>query len=219
MNKRIAILGTGTAGRTLGKKLVQLGYQVAMGSRTADNEKALAWVSENGPNASCGTFEDASRSGEIIFNCVKGEITLEVFRSAGSEHFKNKVIVDLSNPLDFSNGFPPSLFSQWSNTNSLAEEIQKLLPEAHVIKTLNMVNCEVMVEPSLCGADASMFICGNDAASKTSVMNILQQFGWKDIINLGEISSARSMEMLLPIWVKMRMLIGNSHFGFKIVRP
>ncbi len=218
MDTNIAILGTGAVGNTIGNKLIQLGYAVMMGSRTATNEKAVAWAHGNGTKASNGTFADAAKFGKIIFNCTKGEITLEVFKLAGPENFKDKTVIDISNPLDFSNGLPPSLFKQWSNTNSLGEEIQKLLPEANVIKTLNMVNCEVMVDAHRCGGDATMFICGNNASAKSSVKDLLQRFAWSDIIDLGDISSARAMEMLLPIWLKTWMSTGNGHFAFKIVR-
>ena len=218
MKTKIGILGTGAVGRTIGSKLIELGYQVMMGSRTADNEKATAWVQSHGTNATNGTFADVAVFANIIFNCTKGEITLDVFNLAGIENFRQKTIVDISNPLDFSHGMPPSLFPQWSNTNSLGEEIQRLLPDALIVKTLNMVNCEVMVDATRCGADATMFICGNDAAAKASVLHILQQFAWKDTIDLGDITASRAMEMLLPIWLKTWMATGNGHFAFKIAR-
>lgn len=218
METNIAILGTGSVGKTIGSRLIQLGYLVMMGSRTAENENAVAWSQDNGGNAYNGTFAEAARFGNIIFNCTKGEITLDVFNLAGIENFSNKTVVDISNPLDFSHGMPPSLFKQWSNTNSLGEEIQKLLPEANVIKTLNMVNCDVMVDASRCGGEATMFIAGNNEGAKSSVIALLEKFGWNDIIDLGDITSARGMEMLLPIWLKTWKATGDGHFAFKIVR-
>ncbi|MER2999088.1 NADPH-dependent F420 reductase [Pontibacter populi] len=216
--KNIAVLGTGMVGNTIGTKLIQLGYKVMMGSRSATNEKALAWVEANGANASAGTFEDAARFGEIVFNCTKGEITLDVFKMAGPENFKGKTIIDISNPLDFSKGMPPSLIPEYANTNSLGEEIQKLLPEANVVKTLNIVNCEVMVDAKKSGGDPTMFISGNNAEAKAEVKAILQQFNWNDIIDLGDITTARGTEMLLPIWLRTWMATGNGYFAFKIVR-
>ncbi len=216
--QQIGIFGTGIVGNTIGTKLIQLGYKVMMGSRTAANEKALTWVDANGKHASAGTFADAAQYGEIIFNCTKGEIALDVFKQAGIEKFAGKIIIDISNPLDFSKGMPPFLIPQYTNTNSLGEEIQKLLPEAKVVKTLNIVNCEVMVEPKKSGGDATMFISGNDNDAKEKVKIFLDQFGWKDIIDLGDITTARGTEMLLPVWLRTYMATGNGYFAFKIVR-
>ncbi len=159
--KKIAIFGTRIVGNTIGNKLIQLGYEVMMGSRTADNEKSKSWVSKNGEHASNDTYEDAAKFGEIIFNCIKGEIALEVFKQAGIGNFNGKTVIEISNPLDFSAGMPPSLIPQYTNTNSLGDQIQKLLPHANVIKTLNIVNCEVMVDPKKSGGDPTMFISGN----------------------------------------------------------
>lgn len=217
--KKIAVLGTGMVGRTIGSKLVQLGYQVSMGSRTADNEKALAWVAENGNNASTATFEESAKFGDIVFNCTKGEITFDVFRLAGINNFKGKTIIDISNGLDFSKGMPPSLYPQYSNTNSLGEEIQKLLPDANVVKSLNIVTAEVMVDAAKSGGDATMFVSGNNADAKAETITFLKQFGWKDIMDLGDITTARGTEMLLPVWLRIYMASKSPYFGFKIVRP
>ena len=216
--EKIGVFGTGVVGNTIGTKLIQLGYKVMMGSRTAANEKAASWVEANGKNASAGTFKDAAAFGEIIFNCTKGDAALEIFNQAGTENFEGKVIVDVSNPLDFSKGMPPSLIPQYTNTNSLGEEIQKLLPEANVVKTLNIVNCEVMVNAKKAGGEPTMFLSGNNAEAKEKVKALLDQFGWKDIIDLGDISTARGTEMLLPLWLRTYMATGNGYFGFKIVR-
>lgn len=216
--KKIAVLGTGMVGNTIGSKLIQLGYAVMMGSRSANNEKALAWVAANGANASAGTFADAAQFGELVFNCTKGEVTLDILKSAGIENFNGKTIIDISNPLDFSKGMPPSLIPEWTNTNSLGEEIQKLLPNAHVVKTLNIVNCEVMVDAKRSGGDPTMFLSGNNADAKAEAKVILNQFGWTDIIDLGDITTARGTEMMLPVWVRTWMATGNGHFAFKIVR-
>ena len=216
--KKIGVLGTGMVGQTIGSKLIQLGYQVKMGSRSATNEKAVEWVNTNGANASAGTFEEAAKFGELIFNCTKGDITLEVFKMAGTQNFDGKTIIDIANPLDFSKGMPPSLIPEYSNTNSLGEEIQKLLPNANVVKTLNMVNCEVMVDAKKSGGDPTMFMCGNSAEAKAEVKTILNQFNWNDIIDLGDITTARGTEMLLPIWLRTWMATGNGYFAFKIVQ-
>jgi predicted dinucleotide-binding enzyme len=137
---------------------------------------------------------------------------------AGINNFKGKTIIDVANPLDFSQGMPPSLIPSLTNTNSLGEEIQHLLPEANVVKTLNMVNCEVMVDAKKSGGDPTMFMSGNNAGAKAEVKEILQQFGWTDIIDLGDITTARGTEMLLPIWLRTWMATGNGYIAFKIVR-
>lgn len=216
--KKIAVLGTGMVGNTIGAKLIQLGYEVKMGSRTANNEKAAAWVAANGNKASAGTFADAAAFGDIIFNCTKGDIALEAIKMAGIDNFNGKTVIDIANPLDFSKGMPPSLIPEYSNTNSLGEEIQKLLPQANVVKTLNIVNCEVMVDAKKSGGDPTMFISGNNKEAKAEVIKILNQFGWSDIIDLGDISTARGTEMLLPIWLRTWQATGNGHFAFKIIR-
>lgn len=205
-------------GNTIGTKLIELGYTVMMGSRSANNEKAQAWVAAVGEKASAGTFEDAAKFGEIIFNCTKGEASLEAIRMAGIENFTGKTVIDIANPLDFSKGMPPSLIPELSNTNSLGEEIQKLIPDGNVVKTLNIVNCEVMVDAKRSGGDPTMFLCGNKADAKEEVKTILQQFSWSDIIDLGDITTARGTEMLLPIWLRTWFATGNGYFAFKIVR-
>ncbi len=213
---KIAILGTGMVGATIGSKLIELGHEVRMGSRTADNEKAAAFVAKNGPKASQGTFADAAAFGEVVFNCTKGEHTLDALQQAGAANLDGKTLIDIANPLDFSNGMPPSLFV--CNTDSLGEQIQRAFPGVHVVKTLNIVNCEVMVDAARSGGDPTMFVSGNDAGAKAQASDFLKTFGWNDIIDLGDITTARGTEQLLPIWVRTWMATGNGHFAFKIVR-
>jgi 8-hydroxy-5-deazaflavin:NADPH oxidoreductase len=213
---KIGVLGTGMVGNRIGTKLVELGYEVKMGSRTMDNSSAVEWTKKTGRGASHGTFEDAARFGEILFLCVKGEAALDVLKLAKPEHFKGKTIIDICNPLDFSKGMPPSLLI--SNTNSLGEEVQKALPGAFVVKTLNIVSNEVMVDPGITGGDPTMFICGNDKGAKDTVIAILKKFGWSDIIDLGDITNARGTEMILPIWVRTWNALQNGNFAFKVLR-
>jgi predicted dinucleotide-binding enzyme len=218
MAKKIGILGTGMVGSTIGTKLVQLGYEVKMGSRTPGNEKAATWAKSQGANASQGTFEDAAKFGEIVFLCTKGDATLEALKLIKPESLKGKTVIDISNPLDFSKGMPPTLVPQFANTNSLGEEIQRALPGTNVVKSLNIVNCDVMVNPKKSGGDPTMFVAGNTPSAKEEVKGILRQFGWSDVIDLGDISGARGMEMILPIWLRTLGATQNMHFGFKIVR-
>jgi predicted dinucleotide-binding enzyme len=215
---KIAVLGTGMVGKAIGTKLVQLGHQVMKGSRTSNNEKATAWVKELGANASQGTFADAAKFGEIIFNCTNGAGTLDALKAAGEENIASKLLIDISNPLDFSKGMPPTLLV--ANTDSLGEQIQKAFPNAKVVKTLNTVNCNVMVNPSLVPGEHDIFFSGNDADAKARVKDILMNwFGWKNVIDLGDITGARSMEMYVILWVRMMMgPVGHPNFNLHIVK-
>jgi 8-hydroxy-5-deazaflavin:NADPH oxidoreductase len=214
---KIAVLGTGMVGNTIGSKLVSLGHEVMMGSRSANNEKAAEWVKTAGKGASQGTFADAAAFGEIAFHATSGLAAVEVVRSA-KEQLKGKVLVDISNPLDFSKGFPPSLAV--SNTDSLGEQIQRELPDTKVVKTLNTVNCFLMVDANkVNNGDHDMFICGNDAAAKGQVMEILRGwFGWRNITDLGDITNARATEGWLPLWVRLYGALKSADFNLKIVR-
>ncbi|MBV6421330.1 MAG: hypothetical protein DAHOPDDO_02605 [Ignavibacteriaceae bacterium] len=216
--KKIGVLGTGEVGRTIATKLVELGYEVKMGSRTANNENAEQWTKQNGEKATAGTFAEAVQFGEIIFNCTKGEATMSVFQQAGLEFFDGKIVIDQSNSLDLSNGFPPTLLPQYINTTSLGEEIQKMLPKAYVVKTLNTVNCELMTNPEKSSGEATMLLCGNNAEAKQEVTEILHQFGWKDILDLGEIVASRGMEMFITTWVRLFTATNNINVSFKINR-
>jgi hypothetical protein len=203
-------------GNAIGSKLIQLGHEVKMGSRTANNAKALEWVTATGPRASQGTFADAASFGEIIFNCTAGSVSLEALKLAGTKNLVGKILVDVANPLDFSKGMPPSLTV--CNTDSLGEQIQRTYPQAKVVKALNTMNCRVMVNPTLVPGDHNAFISGNDSYAKTKVMDILKAFGWKNVIDLGDITAARGTEMLLPIWLRLMGILGTTDFNFKIAK-
>ena len=213
--KNIAILGTGMVGDAIGSKLVSLGHKVMMGSRTPDNEKALAWAEKNGELASQGTFADAAAFGELIFNCTSGKVSLEALQLAGRENLQGKILVDVANPLDFSKGMPPSLTI--CNTDSLGEVIQRQFADVKVVKALNTLNCQLMVSPGLLKDAGNIFICGNDTAAKAEVDSLLRTFGWEKIIDLGDISAARGTEQLLPVWVRLMGIMGTPMFNFSIV--
>ena len=214
--KNIAILGTGMVGDTLATKLVSLGHKVKMGSRTANNEKANAWATKNGELASNGTFADAAAFGEIIFNCTSGQVSLEALQLSGRENLQGKILVDVANPLDFSKGMPPTLTI--SNTDSLGEVIQRQFTDVKVVKALNTMNCQLMTNPGALKDPGNVFICGNDSEAKAEVEKILQSFGWKKIIDLGDITAARGTEQILPIWVKLMGKLGTAMFNFSIVQ-
>jgi len=211
---RVGILGTGVVGATLGSKLIQIGHEVKMGSRSANNVKAIEWAQQNGANASFGTFADAAAFGEIVFNCTAGTVSLAALSSAGAGNLKGKVLVDVANPLDFSKGMPATL--SVCNSDSLGEQIQRAFPNARVVKALNTMNCRVMVEPSLVPGEHDVFVCGNDPQAKARVEEVLKSFGWRSIIDLGDITAARGTEMILPIWLRLWSLSQNRHFNFRI---
>ncbi len=213
----IGIFGTGMVGQTIGSKLIQLGHKVRIGSRTEKNEKSAQWVAANGPRASYGTFADAAAFGEILFNCTAGVASLQALEMAGVANLRGKILIDVANPLDFSHGLPPSLAV--CNTDSLGEQIQRAFPETRVVKTLNTVNCNVMVNPALVPGAHDMFLCGNDPEAKAVVTRILKEwFGWESVLDLGDISAARALEMVLPLWVRLWAILQAPNFGFKVVR-
>lgn len=214
---KIAVLGTGVVGNTIGSKLIQLGHEVMMGSRTSTNEKAGAWVKANGSKASQGTFGEAAAFAEVIFNCTSGGGAIDALKLAGENNLANKVIIDIANPLDFSKGMPPTL--SICNDDSLGEQIQRTFPKSKVVKTLNTMNCNIMVNPSLVPGDHDVFVSGNDAAAKGLVTDILKNWlGWKNVIDLGDITTARGTEQLLPIWIRLWGTLQTPNFNFKIVK-
>lgn len=215
---KIAVLGTGMVGNTIGTKLIALGHEVKMGSRTSNNEKAQAWVKGAGQHASQGTFAEAAAFGEIIFNCTKGEASVEVLKLAGENNINGKILVDISNALDFSKGMPPTL--SICNDDSLGETIQRAFPNVKVVKTLNTMNCNLMVNAAGVPGDHNVFVSGNDAGAKAEVKKLLNGFGWSDknIIDLGDISTARGTEQLLPIWIRLMGTLGTVNFNFHIVK-
>ncbi len=215
----IAVLGTGDVGQSIGSKLIEIGHQVRMGSRSADHEKGKAWVEKNGTNASLHTFSEACRGAEIIFNCTKGEQSVAILSSVEKGVMDGKILIDLANPLDFSKGMPPRL--SICNDDSLGEEIQRQFPNLKVVKTLNTMWCGIMVNPGMIGGgDHVNFICGNDNEAKQQVKLLLQSMGWKEsnLLDLGDISAARGTEMILPIWLRIYMSTQNGAFNFKLVR-
>ena len=212
---RIGILGTGVVGQTIGSKL-QLGHDVMLGSRTATNDKAAKWVADNGDHAKQGTFADAAAFGEIVFNCTSGQVSLAALSSAGAANLDGKVIVDVSNPLDFSQGFPPTL--SVCNTDSVAEQIQSAFPNSKVVKSLNTMTAAVMVNPGLVPGEHDIFVSGNDADAKRQVSDLLRSFGWRTIIDLGDVTSARGAEMILPLWLRLMGVFKSPVMNFHLAR-
>ena len=213
---KFGILGTGTVGKTIGTKLVSLGHDVKMGSRSANNERAISWSKGNGKRASHGTLADAAAFGDVLFNCTSGVGSLDALKMAGAGNLKGKILVDIANPLDFSKGMPPTLTV--CNTDSLGERIQEQFPECKVVKSLNTMNAEIMVNPNLLAEEHTVFVNGNDKAAKTQVTDLLKTFGWRSVLDLGDITASRGVEMILPIWLRILGATGTGKFNFRIVK-
>lgn len=223
---KIGILGSGMVGQTLGARLAEQGDDVVLGTRSPGQlaEKrgmggSLAeWLERVAGRARLATFAEAAAHGEVIINATSGTASLEALRLAGPDNLEGKILIDVSNPLDFSHGMPPSLTV--CNTDSLGEQIQRAFPLARVVKTLNTTNAMVMVDPSLvAGGDHDIFVSGDDPEARAQVAELLRQrFGWRSIIDLGDITTARGTEMLLPIWVRLWGALGTPMFNFRIAR-
>jgi 8-hydroxy-5-deazaflavin:NADPH oxidoreductase len=227
MNVRFGILGTGVVGKTIAARLARLGHEVMVGTRSPEetlsrtepdtygNPPFSAWHAEH-PEVRLGTFGEAAAHGEMVLNATAGAVTLEVLELTGEDNLNGKILIDVANPLDFSKGMPPTL--SVSNTDSLGEQIQRRFSGAKVVKTLNTMNAYLMVDPAqLAATDHTVFVSGDDAEAKTTVTEFLRSFGWTDIIDLGDISTARGTEMLLPIWLRLFGALQKPIFNFKIV--
>jgi hypothetical protein len=214
---RIGVMGTGMVGNSIATKLVALGHEVTMGSRTADNEAAAEWVTADGSGASQGTFADAAAFGELLFNCTSRAASIDALSSANSGDLAGKTLIDVANALDRSGGMPPSLFV--SNTDSLAEQIQRACPDARVVKALNTMNHEVMVDPAKVPGSHNVFVCGNDESAKTEAVELLRGFGWPadDIVDLGDLSAARGTEAYLLLWLRLWGTFQTGHLNIKVV--
>ena len=223
----IAVLGTGMVGRALAGRLDELGHTVVVGTRDVsatmartepDSMGNAPFATWHGEHSGIGlaTFADAARDADLVVNASSGAATLEVLTLAGAENLAGKPLLDIANPLDFAQGFPPSLFVK--DTDSLAEQVQRAFPDTKVVKTLNTLNATLMVEPKTLGQSSTVFVSGDDADAKATVIALLESFGHDDVIDLGGIETARGTEMLLPIWLRLMGTLGTAQFNFKIVR-
>jgi predicted dinucleotide-binding enzyme len=212
---RVGVLGTGDVGRALAKAFVRLGHDVKVGSRTATNEKALAWAKEVGPKGSVGTFTDAASFGEIAVLATLGVATEAIVKEVGPKNFHGKVVIDATNPLDFSGGMPPKL--SVGHTDSLGERIQRALAGAHVVKAFNTAGNLLMFQPAFPGGPPDMFICGNSAEAKQKVEGILKDFGW-GTVDIGGIESCRYLEPMCMVWVLYGARTNTWNHAFKLLR-
>jgi hypothetical protein len=226
---KIAVFGTGMVGQALAGKLSELGYNVTVGTRDVEatmartepgplgNPPFPVWRQTH-PDVGLETAVDAAAGAELIVNATNGAGSIAMLEAAGEDNLSGKVLIDVANPLDFSQGRPPSLFV--SNTDSLGEQIQRRFPQARVVKALNTMNCEVMVDPGKVPGEHDVFLCGEDAEAKRQVGELLESFGWQShrIVDLGGISSARGTEMYVALWLRLWGTLGTGYFNIAVVR-
>ena len=223
----IAVLGTGMVGRAIAGRLHELGHSVVVGTRDPEatlarteadgmgNPSFSAWYADH-PDVAVATFADAAAGAELAVLATSGAAALDVLGLAGADNLADKVLVDITNPLDFSRGFPPTLFVK--DTDSLGEQIQRAFPATKVVKTLNTLTASLMVDPKSLGESSSIFVSGDDAQAKATVVALLESFGHDDVIDLGPLETARGAEMVLPVWLRLMSALGTGAFNFKIVR-
>lgn len=225
---KIAVLGTGMVGQAIAGRLAELGHEVVVGTRDVaatlartepdgmGNPPFSAWSAAH-PQVRLASFADAATAADLVVNATAGTVSLSALEAAGEKNLAGKVLLDIANPLDFSAGMPPALFVK--DTDSLAEQIQRAFPDARVVKALNTMGAHLMVDPrQLADGDHTVFVSGNDPDAKMTVTELLTSLGHRDIIDLGDISTARGSEMLLPIWLRLWSALGTATFNFKIVR-
>jgi predicted dinucleotide-binding enzyme len=225
---KIAVLGTGMVGQALAGRLAGLGNEVTVGTRDVEatlakttpdamgNPPYVAWAAAH-PEVKLATFAVAAADADLLVNATSGSVSIAALRAAGADNLAGKVLLDIANPLDFSQGFPPTLFVK--DTDSLGEQIQAAFPQLKVVKALNTMSATLMVNPKqLADGDHSVFVSGNDADAKKTVIRLLESFGHTDVIDLGDISTARGSEMVLPIWLRLMSALNTPVFNLKVVR-
>jgi len=222
----IAVLGTGMVGRTLAARLAELGHPVSLGTRdpaataARDVDKHTSWddwLAEHAGVTLVSFADAAAAAPELVIHAANGASAVEVLHAAAWENLAGKVVLDVSNPLDASTGFPPALFVE--NTDSLAERIQAAFPDARVVKSLNTMNANLMAHPeTLAGGAHTVFVSGNDPEAKAVVGALLRELGHTDIIDLGALDTARGPEMYLPLWLRLFGALGHFDFNIRVVR-
>lgn len=209
-----AVLGTGMVGRTIAARLVELGHDVRLGTRDPEATRARQdWVDV--PGVPLVTFAEAADGADLVIHAGSGTTALDLLAQAGD--LTGRIVVDISNPLDFSGGFPPTLLVK--DTDSLGEQIQRALPDSFVVKTLNTVTADLMAHPDRLPEPTTVFVSGDDAAAKQRVTALLREMGHQDVIDLGGIETARGVEMWLPLWLRLMGTLGTAQFNLKVVRP
>ena len=212
---RVGILGSGEVGQSLGRGFAARGHSVMLGSRTPDSEKVKTWIQETDGETTPGTFRAASQFGEVLVLATLWAGTENAIELAGAENFAGKVVVDVTNPMDFSLGMPP--FLTHGNNDSGAEQVQRWLPKARIVKSFNIVNSADMVDPDYRGGVPEMYVCGNDEAARSRVADICRDFGWKRVTDIGDLKAARHLEALANFWVHLALVRGGWRQAFSLL--
>jgi 8-hydroxy-5-deazaflavin:NADPH oxidoreductase len=223
---KIGIIGGGGVAQAIGGKLKANGHDVVIGIRNPTEaelakERQMAkplkdWIKNTGGKVA--SFSDAAKHGEILVNATSGGASIQALTQAGADNIGSKILIDIANPLDFSKGMPPSLLPAYDHGTSLGEEIQKAFPKARVVKTLNTISNSIMINPAAIAADHDLLMAGNDADAKVTVTALVKkEFGWRSVVDLGDITGARGTEHILPIWVRLWGVLGTPAFNIKIV--
>lgn len=212
---RVGVLGTGEVGRRLAAGFGQRGHHVTIGSRDPATPELREWLSTEGAAIQAGTFAEAAAGGDLLVLAVLGEAAEQVIADAGRESFAGKVVIDAMNPLDFSGGFPPKL--SISGGDSLGERVQRALPDARIVKAFNIIGNQYFVDPRFSEGQPTMLIAGDNADAKRTVTDLLADFGWSDIIDIGGIDGSRELEAICIAWVKIGGVRGAWDHGFKLL--
>lgn len=213
-SRQVGILGSGDVSKALGRGFVRYGWEVKLGTRTP--EKLEEWKTETGEAASVGSFSDAASFGDVVALAVQGAAVADVLDSAGPEDFNGKLVLDATNPLDFSREGPPTLL--FGGTDSLGERVQATLSDADVVKCFNTVSNAQMIDPAFEDETPPMMICGNDDDAKTRAEDILVEFGWPGALDVGPIESSRYLEALVPLWVRVGAKLDTWNHAFTVVQ-
>lgn len=212
---KVSVFGTGMVGKTIAARLAGLGHQVTIAGRGAECEELAGWRAPLGIDYAA--YHSALDPSTIVV-ALNGVVVLDVLRALDPSILSGKLVIDVSNPLATSKGGMPTLLTELSNTTSLGEEIQRLLPEALVVKTLNTMNHLLMVDPARIPGPHDVFLCGNDPSAKARVRDLLAEFGWRDPIDLGPIEAARGMEGMMPFWLRAWAALGTADFNYHLAR-
>lgn len=211
-NMRLGFIGSGGVARVLGTAYAELGHEVMLGSR--DPSKLADWIAEDRPNRAIGTFMDVAEHGDVVFLCVPATAIASAIDIAGAERLQGSTLVDLVNPMDFSDGVPPKFTATVGN--SIGEAVQMLLPETNVVKAFNTVGVQVMTDPFFNGEAATHFIAGNDDVAKSMVANLVGELGW-EVVDVGGIDQSFFLEAFASLWVNYAFKNGNWSQAFKLL--
>jgi len=213
---KVGVIGSGDVGRRLGQGFASKGHDVKLGTRDPKKKEVQQWLKETPGKVSTGSFSEAAAHGEVVLLCTLGTATEAALELAGEKNLAGKVLIDVTNPLDFSKGMPPGLFV--GTTDSLGERIQRKLPGARVVKCFNIVPNPTMTQPRLKEGNVTMIIAGNDAGAKKKVGEILAGFGWEAPIDIGGIEGARWLEAMTALWVRVAQSTGSWTTAFRFLR-